>query len=409
VHGGGGDPHWFDYPSLLLYLLAPFEAWEAHPSLLAARAVVLAVALGAVAASWWLGRAAYGVVAGTIAAALVAVETTHVAYSRMAVPDVPLTLAVAAALALMVSGRVELAGMAVGLAAGAKYPGALLLVPLVVAGWGRWLRLAVAAVLAGVAFLASSPYVAVHLGQAAGDAARGQRVAREGWLGFEHDGWAGLAFADELWHGLGPALLVVAVGLGVAAVRRRRADVILLSFVAVYLVDLLTLRAHFDRYLLPLLPALGAIAGRMRSLAPVTLLLLVVPLVWSIRDDRRLTRTDTRVVARSWIERNVPRGAGVAVDPLTPSLDGFRILWLALPGPGRRPDPNRDLGRLRALGVAYVVATGAVADRVLRAREGYPRESRFYDELRLSARRVYGLDPSNRYSGPWIRVYHLRT
>ena len=25
VHGGGLDPHWFDYPSLLMYLLAPFH------------------------------------------------------------------------------------------------------------------------------------------------------------------------------------------------------------------------------------------------------------------------------------------------------------------------------------------------------------------------------------------------
>jgi hypothetical protein len=40
AHGGGLDPHWFDYPSLLMYVLAPFQAWEAHPSYLAARLVV---------------------------------------------------------------------------------------------------------------------------------------------------------------------------------------------------------------------------------------------------------------------------------------------------------------------------------------------------------------------------------
>ena len=32
VHGAGLDPHWFDYPSLLMYLLAPFQAWESSPS-----------------------------------------------------------------------------------------------------------------------------------------------------------------------------------------------------------------------------------------------------------------------------------------------------------------------------------------------------------------------------------------
>jgi len=407
VHGGGADPHWFDHPTLLLYLLAPFQAWQAHPSLLAARLVAVALGLGAVAASWWLGRAAYGALAGGVAAAFVAVETTHVAYSRMAVTDVPLTLGIAASLALMVSGRLELAGVAAGLAAGTKYPGVLLLVPLAVAAWGRWLRLAAAVVLAAAAFLASSPYVVAHPGEAAGDAWRVERFALHGALGFEHDHWAGIAFAARLWHGAGPAAFVAAAGLGVAAVRRRRADLVLLSFVVVYAADLLTLRAHFDRYTLPLVPPLGALGGRMRSLAPVTLLLLVVPLVWSIRDDRLLTRTDTRVTARSWIERNLPRGAGVAADPGTAPLPGFRVLRLRLPGPRRSFDENRDLDRLRALGIAYVVVTGAVADPVKRARDRYPRESRFYASLRIEAQRVYGVAADGRLAGPWVRVYHL--
>lgn len=77
--------------------------------------------------------------------------------------------------------------------------------------------------------------------------------------------------------------------------------------------------------------------------------------------------------------------------------------------PGRASDPNRDVVRLRSVGVGYVLVNGDVADRVLRARDRYPRESRFYDELRTSARRVYGLEPGSRLSGPWIRVYHLRT
>ena len=76
THGGGLDPHWFDYPTLVMYLLAPFQAWQHEPSYLTARIVLVAIALGGVAAAWWLGRAAYGPVAGFVAAAAVAVETT---------------------------------------------------------------------------------------------------------------------------------------------------------------------------------------------------------------------------------------------------------------------------------------------------------------------------------------------
>src|SRR5206468_7678235 len=242
----------------------------------------------------------------------------HVAYSRVAVTDVPLTLGVAVALALMVRGRLELAGLAVGLATGFKYPGVFLLVPLVVAGWRQWPRLAASMVLAAAAFFASSPFILVHRHQAWHEAFRVQRLARDGWLGFEHDHIAPIAFVDRLWEGLGPALIVCAIGLVLALVRRTRTDLILALFVLAYFADLMTLHAHFDRYVLPLVPPLGALAGRMRALAPVTLLLLVVPLTWSIRDTKELTKTDTRVVAHRWVVQHVPARTHVAADPSPP-------------------------------------------------------------------------------------------
>jgi 4-amino-4-deoxy-L-arabinose transferase-like glycosyltransferase len=408
VHGGGLDPHWFDYPTLLMYVLAPLEAWHRSPSYLTARIVVAAFGLVAVAATWWLGRRAYGTLAATIGAAAVAVETTSVAYGHAAVTDVPLTAAVAASLALAIAGRLELAGLAAGVATSFKYPGLFLLAPLVVAGWRRWRRLAVAAALGAAAFLAGSPFVAAHPAEAWDDATRVQRLARDGWLGFEHDHWAGIAFLQRLWDGLGPALLVCGAGVAVALWRRRRADLILLAFVAVYFADLLTLRAHFDRYVLPLVPPLAVLAGRLRPLAPVTLLLLAVPLTWSIRDDVRLTRTDTRVVAQRWIVANVPEDSTVAVESSTPALPpGYPLVGLALPGPGRPFDPDRNVRRLRREGVRYVVVTGAVADRVLAARERYPREARFYDDIRKSAKRVYYGKAGHGLTGPWIAVYRL--
>jgi len=408
VHGGGGDPHWFDYPTLLLYVNAPFQAWQGEPSYLTARIVGVVLAMAAIAAAWWLGRRAFGTAsAGVVAAAAVAVCTIHVAYSHAAVTDVPLTLGVAASLALLVSGRLELAGIAIGLAMGFKYPGVFLLVPLVVAGWKQWRRLAVSAVLAIATFLASSPFIVVHGQQAWHEAFRVQRLARDGWLGFEHDHIAPIAFVGRLWEGLGPALVLCAVGLAIALARRTRTDLILASFVIVYFADLLTLSAHFDRYVLPLVPALGALAGRMRSLAPVTLLLLVVPLTWSIRDTKELTRTDTRIVAHGWVEQHIAPGTQIAADPSTPSFERLDVLPLLLPGPKRGFDPNRDVARLRRLGIHDVVVTGAVTDRVLAARDRYPREAAFYDDLRTKARRLFYLQAGGDLAGPWVAVYRL--
>jgi 4-amino-4-deoxy-L-arabinose transferase-like glycosyltransferase len=407
VHGGGGDPHWFDYPTLLMYVNAPFQAWQDEPSYLTARIVGVVLALAAIAATWWLGRRAFGTTAGAVAAAITAVCTIHVAYSRAAVTDVPLTLGVAAALALMVRGRLELAGVAVGLATGFKYPGVFLLVPLVVAGWKQWPRLAAALALAATAFFASSPFILLHRHQAWHEAFRVQRLARDGWLGFEHDHFALIAFVGRLWDGLGPALIVCAIGLVIALVRRTKTDLILALFVIAYFVDLLTLRAHFDRYILPLVPPLAVLAGRMRALAPVTLLLLVVPLTWSIRDAKDLTRTDTRVVAQRWIEQHLRAGTQIAADPSTPSFPRLRVLALELPGPKRDFDENRNIARLRRFGVEDVVVTGEVTDRVLAARSDYPREARFYDQLRTRAKRIYHLEPGDGLTGPWVAVYRL--
>lgn len=400
VHGGGLDPHWFDYPTLVMYVLAPFQAWHGEPSYLTARVVIVVLALAGVAAAWWLGRRAYGLMAGGVAAAVTAVEVTHVAYSHIAVTDVPLTLGVAACLALCVSGRVEWAGIAAGLAASAKYPGVFLAVPIVVAGWRRWRRIAVSLALAVAAFLATSPFVVAHPQQAWDDASRVQRLAREGWLGFEHDHWAGIAFSFRLWHGMGPALLVALLGLALALWRRSRTDLVLVSFVVVYFLDLLTIRAHYDRYVLPLVPPLGALAGRVRYLAPVTLLLLVVPLAWSIRDDRKLTRTDPRIAAYHWIESHLPHGAKIAADSSVPPLAGFAVVPLQLPGPGRAHDPNRNVARLRARGVRYVVLTGAVEDRVLAAADRYPREAAFARSLRKPVYRTAAGEP-------WVAVFAL--
>ena len=54
---------------------------------------------------------------------------------------------------------------------------------------------------------------------------------------------------------------------------------------------------------------------------------------------------------------------------------------------------GRPVRRLRLQDVRYVIITGAVADRVLAARQHYPFESRFYDRVR-KLRRVFWSDPA---------------
>ncbi len=406
-HGERLDPAFYDYPSLLFTVLAPVQAPFASPSFLAARLAAVVIGLGGVAAAWCLGARAYGRRAAVTGALTVAAATTHVAYSRMAVTDVLLTLLVTVAIALALDGRLAWAGVAVGLAASAKYPGVLALVPVVVAGWGRWRALACTAGLAVVSFAATSPFVLWNHDEARADLSRVQHLARQGWLGFETDAPSLLGFASRLWHGLGPVVLLAAVGLVVAARSLTRSDRVLVAFVVAYCSYLAPLGAHFDRYVLPLVPVAGVFAGRVGRLAPLAVAALAVPLVWSVRDAARLVSTDTRVVAEEWVASRLPASAVVALDPSTLVLPGRRVVRLALPGPGVPPDDRRDLGRLRNAGVGYVVVSGAVADRVHAAAGRYPAEERFYALLEREATTVLSLTAGNGLGGPWVKVYRL--
>jgi 4-amino-4-deoxy-L-arabinose transferase-like glycosyltransferase len=405
VHGGGADPHFFDWPTLVTYLEAPFQWWHPSPSYLTGRLVVVGLGVLGVAAAWWLGSAAYGTVAGAVAAATTAVATTHVAYSHAAVTDVPLTTFITVALALLVMNQPELAGVAIGVATAAKYPGALLLVPLVVLTWRRWGTLAISAALAAVAFAVASPYTILRVGDAWSALRRVQAQHRRGWLGFEHDHWSGFAFTGRLWDAIGPVLLIALAGLVAALMRRKRPeDVVLASFFVAYYVSLLPLHSHFDRYVLPLVPVCGALAGRLRGIAAVTLLLLVVPFAWSARNDARLTRTDTRVAAARWIDAHVPKGATIAAESSTAVPRGYRVLPLRLPLPGKPAD--RSLARLRGR-AGWVLVSGAVADRVERARDRYPQDAAFYSQLEARTRRVLRIEPGDGLSGPWVALYRL--
>jgi 4-amino-4-deoxy-L-arabinose transferase-like glycosyltransferase len=409
VHGGGLDPYpFFDYPSLMLYVLAPFQAWEGGPSYLAARLVAVAIGVAGVSAAWWLGERSYGVAAGGIAAVAVAVASVHVAYSRVSVTDILLTTLVTVVLGLLVTDRIELAGFVAGLAAATKYPGVLLLVPLVVVTWRQRKRLAGALGLMLGGFALGTPFAFAHVGEAWDDYVRVSRRAHEGWLGFEHDHAAPIAFGDRLWESLGPILVVAAIGLGVALARRKRADLVLASWTIAYYLSLMPIGAHFDRYVLPLVPALAVLAARFAAISVVLLLLLVVPLTWTVREARDLTRTDTRVAAVTRVEE-AAGSAPVAIDPGLPDPQAD-LVRLELPAPWQPPDLQRDLARLRAvdIGPVYVWVNGSIADRVRADRDEYPRESAFYDALDRDAERVFRIDPGHGYSGPWTALYRLR-
>ena len=127
----------------------------------------------------------------------------------------------------------------------------------------------------------------------------------------------------------------------------------LAPYVIVYFVYISTWKELADRYLLPIVPLLLLLAARVcvelvdlarprarRVAVPAAVVVLavalVLPLADSIAFDRALSGTDTREVAREWIQRNVPAGSLIAIENYGPPLvrEGDAR---ALPRGGARP------------------------------------------------------------------------
>ena len=188
-------------------MLAPFESWQDRPDYRAARIVAVVIGLLGVAAAWWLGSKAYGVVAGAVGATATAVATVHVAYSRPAVADVLLTTLITASLRCSCRAGSSSRDWRPGSPPRRSTPASSPPFRSWSSPGGRWRRLGIAAALAVAAFVVASPFAIRHLGEALGDAARVHGWARNGWLGFENDSAAPFAFTGRLWDALGPVLV----------------------------------------------------------------------------------------------------------------------------------------------------------------------------------------------------------
>jgi 4-amino-4-deoxy-L-arabinose transferase-like glycosyltransferase len=351
------DPHFYVYPPLGLYLFALAEwllgqlapsrlgpATQVDPTAeyLATRLVSMLAFAAATGLVGLAGRAAYGALAGVVAAACfvlapLAVQNAH--FGR-----VDLIALAFLALALWAGGRAEsrvgwaVAGAAAGLAAGTKYTaGVVAVYLLVIALHGPDRRARVLTLVGGslLAFLAALAPAGHPLQLLDGFRFLAQRSA---WnyglpIGFIYHPTVSLP------NGLGLGAYALAiVGIGVAFWRRQPADLALVALLGAYLLLVGFSQEVFLRYALPLLPALCLLAGGALRLGGVTRLpsvalaglaaiLLVPSLLTSVQGDRLLTATDTRTEAASWLLANTAPGSELVLPNYwgEPFYDGEAI------------------------------------------------------------------------------------
>jgi Dolichyl-phosphate-mannose-protein mannosyltransferase len=508
VHAGELNPRFFNWPSLYMYVLAGVYglvfgaapdgvagAFARDPALfyLVGRLVTAVFGTATLAVLYCTGRMAYGPAVGILAAGLLAVDLLHVRDSHWVTPDVPLTFLVAlathCALRYWRDGRradAGAAGLVVGLAAAMKYPGALAFLGLVVAhaarhpGSAAWRRVAgkdtiAAAGLASIGFLLGTPFALLTPAAFARGALAELREVHTVQFGNEADAPAYLFhLVYSLPEAMGwPLYLLGLAGLGWALAVRGAREVVLLAFAVPYLLVIVTWSARFERYAIPLLPCLtllaaaaltrgvGWLSGRRWLMPPwpaialvsATALLVGPALLRVAAYHRLLAEPDTREVGSAWVERHVPPGSRIALQPYSLSLPVARQQLREEPGSWGLEAPRPvgsttapagsqdgywllrlhayDLDRLEGAGVQYVVLSGFVFQRHRQACRWHPDPCRFYAALDARAQLVFSASPGvpgvedgallvgdiyspltrlreRRHPGPPIRVYRLR-
>lgn len=364
------NPHFFDWPSLFMYLTAvgyaamfgieraiggtitaPAVAKSSFEPLLVLipRALSVSAGIATVAVLFGAARELFSRRVALVAAAFLAVAFLHVRDSHFGVTDVPATfLAVCAfwaglrcATRGLTMRRVAIAGALCGLSASTKYNTALMLLPAVLAILSRTIwnqprsigvtvrALALLLVCATMAFLIGTPFAVLDhrtfLAAVTGvrhHLANGHVVMARGWT---------YHAMFTLRYGLGIPLVVTAiVGACWLVARQPRVAVFVLAFPISYYLILGSGLTVFVRYMIPIVPFLclsAAVAverfadsvarafpaARGRDVATVALVAIIAmpTAVSSITFDRLMTKVDTRVIGGEWISARFPEGVSM--------------------------------------------------------------------------------------------------
>ncbi len=386
---GDLNPHFFNYPSLFLYInsfayipyylfgklfgvfatrsdilfpvsLAMGVAQSPMPStILLGRIITVIFGVGTVGLTFAIGKRLTGkATVGLLAALMVAVSPVNVGNSRSITPDTFMVFFAAAAFLATVfvyqQGKTRhyiMAGIGIGLAASSKYNGGLIILPLLLAHFLRYGKTALkqpnlylALLLTGLGFFAATPYALMDTSKFLADLSYESQHYATGHAGEEGDAlkW----YLDYMWQTAGVIYILAGVEILRGIYSRSREIILLSCFPLVYFVFISSFEIRNDRTFLPLTPFLFLLAAsflvhllsetnaiRSNSLRKLSVLAvaglaiagLSMPASKMITDTIRLTTVDSRETARVWINNNLPAGARLAIESYSPFVDPSRF------------------------------------------------------------------------------------
>ena len=127
------------------------------------------------------------------------------------------------------------------------------------------------------------------------------------------------------------------LGAGLGLWRRERWPIIWSVLSVVFLGFMFAAgRGPSERYLLPIMPVLWLLSSlavieisrrRWWLIAPGLICVVALPLIVLVRQDYEWTQPDTRVIAKEWIEANLPAGSRILMDGMRYRFVQSPPLW----------------------------------------------------------------------------------
>jgi 4-amino-4-deoxy-L-arabinose transferase-like glycosyltransferase len=458
MQSGDFNPHFFHYGGLTIYLHTLVAAcrflfgaltgeWTSLDGiwignyLTSARVVTAAIGSVTVFLVYRVGLR-LGPAPALLAAFIMAVLPPHVRESRYALTDTPLTMLTTLVLLLSLRASeqrhvaaVVSAGFVAGLAASAKYSGAVslimpLMAALVLPAGSRLRGLGLAVVAAAGGFLITSPYTVIDLpaflngfADLSSNYNQGRPFLEASGTYVKHlRGWF-------IWPNVVPlntgfvAVTLSVVGCVLIAWRGRSAttwigSAILLVYPCVWFVMLSKQSSlQYGRYLLPMAPvlclgiAMAMIAGWTQSarvgmvwrwgLRVVLLAILIAPAGAALSGVRDHARPRTAELASAWLAREIPKNETIVVEAAAVSLPpSMNVLPM-----NRLIDKPVDYYRQRS--TKYLVTTAAETARYFGRPKFYARELEAFQRLLIETDTVATFEPKAGVLGPRITILRV--
>jgi 4-amino-4-deoxy-L-arabinose transferase-like glycosyltransferase len=446
MRSGDYNPHAFDQPGLIFWLHLPVACarflvgamrgeWRSLATVPLetlvpwARGFTALIGVATVVVVHQVGMR-WGARHALIAAGLLAVMPLHVAASRHATGDVPLTLFTTLCLLLSLGAHERatprafaLAGIAAGLAFATSYGGVLTLAMPLLAAWmtypGRPSRLSYALATVGAAivtYLVVAPFTVFDLpgfldgfGAFAAEFRARTHPSPQAWL----------VYLVELRRALGwPALLLLIAGFTMGVVRaikgpgRVRWTLVVVFPVLLYVV--ISRRGAPDTAaLLPAIPIACVLAGnavisgvsllrrfsiprapRTALIAGLTVAALLPPSLGAVAYARRVRTRTTAEAAWQWIDAHVAQGRGIVVERDVIHVPAHRFPTIRVDDIGEHP------GQYGAAGASLLIV--GAPDHL--GPDARTRRDAFLGQATEVAR----FEPDAARRGPAVVVYELK-